>query len=725
MTELNELNDYIKKEKNIDNVMTFNNLLDLFFNEDLKDDRLEMYNSYMIAHGLSTLSEAKLQIIRVVFSEYIHHALNDYQKLVESYSNINDEISQQEISEINKQIKNIAKISGIFKEYDDINFNSYILNSVDGINTDEIIAIFDKVQMSCVDIKIINDSIKKVLQENKQHSIENFSKDFINHDLTDLFVLPRKKSHIFSPENFNRYSSLAHAIAKHKIAENIEGFDGGISYLIGLDLVFGLNNLKNSDNPNYKKISGLLLKAEENKFDNYSLKELTHEAVKQSQNIKENQKGHYVSVNNSGNTLRLVGPADRIFNFNDLIRIFLHTVSGNCENENNQVGRIQQIYDNSENSTQHSIQIGTRPPIDRKLNNFSDDVVISRREQVLLSQMRNFSYMTQLIANGKKDISILNTSPLELWASSLQASKNYSNDYLNSIDKINDVGNSWFYLIDKYKLLEQGISTNSQDPKHEHVINPMLSFAKAVIKLNKKNSHYQQLTSNIFHVLKDCEHIFSNGNPSVYDSYESLMEKLNDLNDDGKILEKDFNSLDLVNDPYIYNDNPICEIVLSDNNVEIKLIEFFEKNQHSLTLDKMTDLDLEALRNLDDTILQKIISNVRQLALSDIQSIYETEAAQSKIETIKDIIDIICDKEKENRIFCGGTNPNYDSPAQIKFTTMCNTINNGRNRDIVEILGKTSFITNAELHSQYIYKVNIEQNVNEQFGFIKSKSITI
>lgn len=720
---MNELNDYIKKEKTIDSIATFNKLLDLFFSDELKNERLELYKSHMITNGLNTLSEAKIQIIRIVFSEYINNSLNDYQNIIESYANIDDENTQHEILEINKQIKNIAKISGIFKEYDDINFNSYILNSVEDINIDEIIAIFDKIQMSSADIKIINDSIKKVLKENKQHSIENFAKDFINHELTDLFVLPRKKSHIYNPSNFNKYSALANAISKHKIAENIEGFDGGMSYLIGLDLVFGLNSLKTSDNPNYKKISELLLKAEQNKFDNFSLKELMNEAVKQSKNIKENQKGSYVQVNNSGSTLRLVGPADRIFNFNDFVRVFLHTVSGNCENENNQVGRVQQIYNNENNSTQHSIQIGTRPPIDRKLNGFSDDVVISRREQVLLSQMRNFSYMTHLVANRKKDISVLNTSPLELWASSLQASKNYNNDYLDSNDKINDVGNAWFYLLDKYKVLEQGISTNDKDSKHEHIINPMLSFANAVLKFNKKDpDKYQQLTSNIFHTLKNYEDVFSNGNPNIATIYENVMEKLNDLNDDGKILAKDFKSLKLLNDPYIYSDSPVYEIsLLPKDLLDNKIIDFFNKNQYSLTFDKMTDLDLNALKDLNETTLSKIIPNIKILAISEIQSIYETEAAQSKIEIIKDIIDVICDDQKEKRVFCGGTNPNYDNPSQIKFTNMCNNINMGRNIEIVEILGKTAFITNAELHSQYAYKVNIRKNVNEQFGFIKSK----
>lgn len=718
---IEELKSYITKEKIIDRSETFNEMFNYFFDDNFKEDRLNLYKSYVESYGLNKLSDAKIQIVKILFSDYIEKSLNEYQKTVENFSNKDDDTTKKGLEVIDKEIKNIAKLSGIFKSYDEDNFNSYILSSVEGINLDEVIAIFDKVQMSPADIKLINDTIKKVLNDNKVHHSENFAKDFINHELTDLFILPRKKAHIYNPDNFDKFTSLANAISKHKIAENIEGFDGGMAYLISLDLVFGLNSLKNSDNPSYKKVGELLLKVEENKFDNFSLKELMVEAVKQSRNIKEKPKGGYIEINNSGSTLRLPGPADRIFNFNDLVRVFLHTVSGNCDNENNQVGRSQQIY-NIDNLDQYSIQIGTRPPIDRKINGFSDDVTISRREQVLLSHMRNFSYITPLVAFGKKDVSVLNKTPLELWASSLQASKNYMNDYLASEDKINDVGNSWFYLLDKYKVLEQDISTNTQDPKHEHIINPMLRFADSVNTLyNKEPEKYQQLISNIYHVLDGCENVFLNGNPDVMFRYLNLMSNLNSLNEKGQILDKNFFSIGLVNDPYVYRDNPIQELVLSSKNIEKDLVNFFDKNQHSLTINRLSDLDLETLRSLDEDVLLKIMPNIKTLAISDIQSIYETEAAQARIDLVKNIVDELCHENKEKREFCGGTNLTYCTPSQVKFTTMCNKIEQGRNRDIVEILGKTAFITNAKLHSQYEYKINKKKDVNEQFGLVKRK----
>lgn len=699
-----DINKLIHQEIKIKDEKQFNELLEYFLSEEKSSERWFIYDSYMMQKGLHKLNEAKLQIIKILFSDYINHAINDYQNIINSHEDKNSDEYNTEINAINKHIENLAKFSSIFKAHDTTNFNEYILQSVKDINMDEVFAIFDKVQMSHEDIGTINDAINKVLQSQKKYNVENFTKDFINHEFTDLFVLPRKKSYIFNPENFNKYSNLANAIIKHKLAEHIEGFDGGMSYLLSLDLVYGLNNLKDSDNPNYKRIGNLLARAEQNKFDNYDLKELMFEAVKQSKNIKENHKGEYNKINNSGNALKLVGPVDRLYEFDNNVRLFLHTVSGNCEDENNQVGRVQQIYKNVDNINQHSIQIGTRPPINRKLNEYSNDALtISRREQLILSHMRNFAYMTNLVATGKKDISVLEHAPIELWASAMDASKNYMNDYLSCNDKINSVGNAWLFLVDKTNILQQFISTNDKDPKHEHIINPLLMFVNAVIRLNKKEPEkYNQLLSNIYHVLKNKEYIFENGHPSIATNYEHIIDYLNSLKENNKIADRNFGSLTLINDVYQYTDSPLAEVIyMSDSNKLVaNLKKFFASN--ALTFKKLSDEDLLAFRSLEHSIINQVLPEIKKLGLSDVQSIYETQAAQSNVSLIGNIVDKICDPDINKRHMWGCSSPEY-SPEEKKLYNMYikRDDDNSINRDILEILGKISFLTHSRLRGVY------------------------
>lgn len=669
-----------------------------------------------------SFQNAKTNILKTIFSKYLDFEIKDFQKLVSSHEDTSSDVYINEINEVNRHIKEIAKLSRLFDDVE-ISFVDFLQESIEEINVDEIIAIFYKFKVSEDDLKLIENTINSTLKSSIIHKPEDYFKDFINHELMDLIGISRKKSNIFQPENFDKFKELATALIEHKTFEKIEGMDGGLAYLISLDLVYGLNDIKNSQQEEHKIIAKLLNDAVNNNFNSSSLDILMREAIVQSKNIKENFKGVISPIINSGNTLRSVGPADRIFDF-EAVKFFIHTVSSNCTSENSQLGRTLQIH-NEENKIQSGIQIGDKPPINRKLNDFSEMLpTISRREQVLLSHMRNFSYVVSLISMGKLNIESLNQSPLEIWSTALNASRSYMNDYLKVEDKINEVGNAWLYILDKYKVFDQTISTNNADGKHEHFINPFFNFANAVIELYESdNLKYQTLLGNIVNTIKNKEQ-FLNGHVDVIQKYKSLTRTLKGMAVDNPELNKqDFSKISLAADVYCKEDSPLYEIILANENNQQELINKIKKHfsKESFTFSKLNDEEVEAFANLPETTKIALIPTIRQFAESDLQSVYETEHAKNKISLYKPIFDSILDENANQREFIGGNNPYTNTESEnLLYRLYANPDRmSSKQESTIEILSKTSEMYGATLKKVQSHYYTIPQQEAQRKSSLK------
>lgn len=285
-------------------------------------------------------------------------------------------------------------------------------------------------------------------------------------------------------------------------------------------------------------------------------------------------------------------------------------------------------------------------------------------------------------------------------------------------------------LLDAIKILAAILifaPNHSNFLKNEHIINPLFLFAESLVSVyrgaDENKDKYQQLLSNVYHVLKENEQVFHKINNDITFKFDSFMDSIELLNLKGRfeILEKNFSSIDLVNDPYIYKKHPIAEIVLMSDNPESNLLDFLNNNKDALMFNKLSDLDLDALNVLEESTRVKILPIIREFAISDLQSIYETEAAQNKIEPVKEIIDVLCDNEQDNRNFCGATNREHANSSQAKLSYMSSNIDKGKNRENLEILGKTAYITNANLYSGYEAKFYDKKDLNEQHGLLKKK----
>lgn len=79
----------------------------------------------------------------------------------------------------------------------------------------------------------------------------------------------------------------------------------------------------------------------------------------------------------------------------------------------------------------------------------------------------------------------------------------------------------------------------------------------------------------------------------------------------------------------------------------------------------------------------KILPVIKEFAISDLQSIYETETAQKRIGPVKEIIDVLCDEDRRNRDFCGATNQNHANNSQVKLFFMSSNIDKGSNREVL------------------------------------------
>lgn len=664
------VNEMISNKSSINNDEDFNVVADWFNNEKILEDRFNTYTKYKEENSLEDEAVAKLHILNNLFGNYIIQQINEAQNLCDS----EDENNIEAASHI---INKIKKIKFIFKEYDKVTFKEYLVNVIGDINYDEINAIFEKEVFTPKEISIIANAIKATLNKSTHDEFSDYSKSFLNHELTNLFSLSRKKLTPFNEDNFDKYKILAKALLEYNKNEKIEGFDGAITYLIDLDIKHGLFNIDSSYNETLYEI---MQKVQNNDFSKRDIEKLMFLAVQESKNFEDDGFGGIKDINNSGSSLRLKGVSDRCFG-----KILLHSVS-KPEREYQQVGRAAQLKITASNKEHNqdiltenfpvSIQIGTKPAISRQLLEISNKgkIPISSREQLILSYANNFSYYLQLIADKDVSIDILKTGPVELYTTVLKQSKRFMTDFLNSEDKINSFVQSYINVLESTDILNIPNSTFSEDKKHIHILKPLKMIFDSMLQLYEDNPEkYGQTFSNLCHLLNNNKDLLLSGNKENASDFKSRYRIIKGFEDELLPVKKQSTSLLKYTYLDLEDDLSLCEIIREKIDQPKDLIKYVEENLDSLTFDKLTVEEIEALKNIPEEIKKELMPLFNLLARDAFEALTNTGALGRPLELdiAIPVIDKLTSYNKEDRIFEGKKESyNMESPSARKIFTM-------------------------------------------------------
>ena len=664
------VNEMIFNKSSINNDEDFNIIADWFNNEKILENRFNTYTKYKEENSLEDEAVAKLHILNNLFGNYIIQQINEAQNLCNSDEEDNIEAASHIINKI-------KKIKFILKEYDKVTFKEYLVNTIGDINYDEINAIFEKEVFTPKEISIIANAIKATLNKSTHDELNDYSKSFLNHELTNLFSLSRKKLTPFNEDNFDKYKILAKALIEYNKNEKIEGFDGAITYLIDLDIKHGLFNIDSSYNENLYEI---MQKVQSNDFSKRDIEKLMFLAVKESKNFEDDGFGGIKDINNSGSSLRLKGVSDRCFG-----KILLHSVS-KPEREYQQVGRAAQLKitaSNKENSQDIltedfpvSIQIGTKPAISRQLLEISNKgkIPISSREQLILSYANNFSYYLQLITDKDVSIDILKTGPVELYTTVLKQSKRFMTDFLNSEDKINSFVQSYINVLESTDILNIPNSTFSEDKKHIHILKPLKMIFDSMLELYEDNPEkYGQTFSNLCHLLNNNKDLLLSGNKENASDFKSRYRIIKGFEDELLPVKKQSTSLLKYTYLDLEDDLSLCEIIREKIDQPKDLMKYIEENLDSLTFDKLTVEEIEALKNIPEEIKRELMPLFNLLARDAFEALTNTGALGRPLELdiAIPVIDKLTSYNKEERIFEGRKESyNMESPSARKIFTM-------------------------------------------------------
>lgn len=718
------INNFILNKSAIENDNDFNVFAEWFNSSNELDARLAAYKEYKEKNNLEDEATAKIEILSNLFGEYINRQMLEAQNLC-GIGEDNDTDNDVGVEAANEIINNIKKIKFVFKDYDKLTFKDYLHDVVDGINYDELNAIFEKEIFTQNDVSIIAKTINSTLSKKVHNEYNSYSKSFINHELCSLFSLSRKKLSVFNEENFDKYRTLAKALIEYNKNEQKEGFDGAIAFLIDLDIKQGLFNIDESYD---KTLFDVMNKIKNNDFNKYDINRLMKIAVEKSKNFEDDGFGNIKTITNSGESLRLKGVSDRCFD-----STLVHSVS-KPERESNQVGRAAQLKISNANKNNNtnmvtsdfpvSIQIGTRPAISRQLLEFvqpkedktQKKIPVSSREQLILSYANNFSYYLQLISDGEVSVDILNHGPIELYTSTINQSKRFMNDFINLEDKINTFVQAYTNVLNETNILNIPNSTFSEDKKHIHVLKPLKLIFDSMLQLYENEpDKYGQTFSNFCHLLLNNKDVLLTGNKEFASDFKSRFRIINGLKDE-------LLSAIVVETPLLKNtsldlddDLSFCDVIKEKLDKPKELYEYIEGNLDSMTFDKLSADEIDALKAIPEDTKKELMPLFNLLARDAFEALTNTGSIGRPLEMdiAIPVINKLTSYDKDKRVFIGKKESyNMETSSERKIFSMFYSENFSDNtKQQLEVFALLAHITDGKISGpKNTYRTNYVLN---------------
>lgn len=400
----------VNKEILAVNEDSFNEFTKLFTDNNLKDERLEHYTKYKDLMGKSSLAEAKHELLRNIFGDYVRTSL----KQANSYAiDRNDE-------EAVKLVSQIEKLRNIFKDHDIVDYKEFIIESEPNINDAEVELLFLKPLLNKSELQTLTDAFIKALgKKSEVDSFEDFQQKFFTHPLISCLDAYKDSDKIKDAidngtiELFN-YKNLVKLMIDIREKVNAEEYQGFITFMIKEDLTKGFGNILKSRNYEPKYFKDVLNSiALGNNLNNDEVESLIKEIrTNHTKNLRV-EKGELKMVNSSVHSLNDYGfpVTEKGFNF----FFHGHATENHGERQADQQANtgLNLDYDNKfeknlgltvtkltvlKNS--HHRDFLRREELDRTLN-------ITKTEEVLISNLVfDASYFSRLATKVEKDAEV-------------------------------------------------------------------------------------------------------------------------------------------------------------------------------------------------------------------------------------------------------------------------------------------------------------------------------
>lgn len=304
----------VNKEILAVNEDSFDGFTKLFTDNNLKDERLEYYTKYKDLMGKESLAQAKHEILRNIFGDYVRTSLRQ----ANSYAIDNND------EDAARLVNQIEKLRNIFKDHDIVDYKEFIIESEPNINDAEVELLFLKPLLNKNELQKLTDAFIKALgKKSEVDNFEDFQQKFFTHPLISCLDSYKDTDKIQEAiENGNielfNYKNLVNLMIKIRDQVNAEEYQGFITFMIKEDLTKGFGNILKSRNYEPKYFKDVLNSiALGNNLNNEEVESLIKEIrTNHTKNLRI-EKGELKMVNSSVHSLNDYGfpVTERGFNF--------------------------------------------------------------------------------------------------------------------------------------------------------------------------------------------------------------------------------------------------------------------------------------------------------------------------------------------------------------------------------------------------------------------------
>lgn len=232
----------VNKEILAVNEDSFDKFTQLFTDNNLKDERLEHYTKYKELMGKESLAEAKHELLRNIFGDYVRTSLQQ----ANTYAIDKNEEGAASL------VNQIEKLRSIFKDHDIVDYKEFIVQSEPNINDAEVELLFLKPLLNKNELQRLTDAFIKALgKKSEVDNFDDFQQKFFTHPLVSCLDAYKDSSDIKEAiedgniELFN-YAELVKLMINLREKVNAEEYQGFITFMIKEDLTKGFGNILKS-----------------------------------------------------------------------------------------------------------------------------------------------------------------------------------------------------------------------------------------------------------------------------------------------------------------------------------------------------------------------------------------------------------------------------------------------------------------------------------------------
>ncbi len=319
-----ELLEKIKEGSKVTTNQEFSEYVQLFLQDDISSDRLNLYIEKMKAEKLPNLAAAKNEILKQIFSDYIQYTLME----------ANLAAIDEKPLEAKRLVEQLNELRSVFKNHDVNNYKDFILESDSKMSEIEVELLFFEPELSTEELGKLSEAFLKAFgKKNTELSDkDDYQEKFFNHPLiqcldgySDFKTIQRNVSN--GTIQLGTYEYLIKSLLELRGKINAEEYQGFITYVIHEDLNYGLANILKNDS--YKpetlrhllknlsegvdftndKLKEIMLDIKENHTHNLALNEKKELARNISSTFSLNDYGFKTKLPNSGRELFFHGHA--------------------------------------------------------------------------------------------------------------------------------------------------------------------------------------------------------------------------------------------------------------------------------------------------------------------------------------------------------------------------------------------------------------------------------